>query len=62
MKCSWGRLWRIAKFNFILGLKIWPRVTFGPFVAAFCFLWKEAERTRAEADAFMAKEYGDEAR
>ena len=56
------RLWRLAKFNLVLGLKLWPRVTFGPFVAAFCFLWNEAGRTHATVDAFLAKEEEEAAR
>lgn len=59
MSGFWGQLWRLMKFNLVLGFKLWPRVTFGPFVAAFCFLWREAERTHAEVAAFKAKEFGD---
>ena len=56
MRNFWIRLWRLTKFSLVLSVKLWPRVTFGPLVAAFCFLWKEAGRTHAAVDAFLAKE------
>lgn len=59
MRSVFVKYCRMVGFALLLGVKVWFRVAVFPLVAAFGAVQKEAIRTQAEIDAYLAKEFGD---